>query len=230
MQGLTQYVTQPLSTLFLSLIFMMIVPLLFSALVVGVSEMGDVKSLGRIGWMPDLLALVIVFWGVHQPARVSIGIAFMFGLAMDVQQSALLGQHALSYTTLGFMATMIHRRPILWAVAAVVPEPANRSATRSPGLVPMCRIRSRSVSGFGVSKTVSASGNNAAKCLFASSLVPTSLPPQIVPGTWSASMSKFFIRGCPAPPFVHQIRSSWRRRLKTGSVANQERPRGGRSS
>ncbi|MFY2763617.1 dicarboxylate/amino acid:cation symporter [Arenimonas sp. MALMAid1274] len=46
----TGYVTQPFSTLFLSLIFMMIVPLLFSALVVGVSEMGDVASLGRIGW------------------------------------------------------------------------------------------------------------------------------------------------------------------------------------
>ena len=73
----------------------------------------NMLPLGRIGWMPDLLALVIVFWGVHQPARVSIGIAFMFGLAMDVQQSALLGQHALSYTTLGFMATMIHRR-LLW--------------------------------------------------------------------------------------------------------------------
>ena len=36
--------------LFLNLIFMLVVPLLFSALVVGVSEMGDVRSFGRIGW------------------------------------------------------------------------------------------------------------------------------------------------------------------------------------
>ncbi len=49
-QALTRYATQPFSQLFLSLIFMLIVPLLFSALVVGVSEMGDVTSLGRIGW------------------------------------------------------------------------------------------------------------------------------------------------------------------------------------
>ncbi len=49
-QALTGYVTQPFSTLFLSLIFMLIVPLLFSALVVGVAEMGDIRSLGRIGW------------------------------------------------------------------------------------------------------------------------------------------------------------------------------------
>ena len=73
----------------------------------------NMVPLGRIAWAPDLLALAIVFWGVHQPARVSIGIAFMFGLAMDVQQSALLGQHALSYTTLGFLATTMHRR-LLW--------------------------------------------------------------------------------------------------------------------
>jgi DAACS family dicarboxylate/amino acid:cation (Na+ or H+) symporter len=48
--ALTRYVTTPFSQLFLSLIFMLIVPLLFSALVVGVSEMGDIGSLGRIGW------------------------------------------------------------------------------------------------------------------------------------------------------------------------------------
>ena len=49
-QTLIEWVTQPLGRLFLTLIFMLIVPLLFSALVVGVSEMGDVGSLGRIGW------------------------------------------------------------------------------------------------------------------------------------------------------------------------------------
>jgi len=58
-QALTRYVTQPFSTLFLSLIFMLIVPLLFSALVVGVSEMGDVRSLGRIGWRTLALTVVL---------------------------------------------------------------------------------------------------------------------------------------------------------------------------
>jgi len=69
--------------------------------------------LGRGAWAPDLLALVIVFWSVHQPARIGIGAAFAFGLCMDVHQSALLGQHALSYTSLSFLAIMGHRR-ILW--------------------------------------------------------------------------------------------------------------------
>ena len=68
---------------------------------------------GRSAWVPDLLALALVFWSVHQPRRIGVGTAFFFGLAMDVQQGALLGQHALAYTALGFLAIAMHRR-LLW--------------------------------------------------------------------------------------------------------------------
>lgn len=47
---LTTWVTQPVGTIFLRLLFMLVIPLLFSALAVGVAEMGDIRSLGRIGW------------------------------------------------------------------------------------------------------------------------------------------------------------------------------------
>jgi rod shape-determining protein MreD len=73
----------------------------------------NMLPLGRTPWMPDLLALVLVFWSVHQPLRVGIGAAFVFGLFMDVHQAALLGQHALAYTALSFFAITIHRR-LLW--------------------------------------------------------------------------------------------------------------------
>ena len=63
--------------------------------------------------MPDFVALVLVFWSIHQPQRVGIGVAFVFGLCMDVHQTALLGQHALAYTALSFFAITIHRR-LLW--------------------------------------------------------------------------------------------------------------------
>jgi rod shape-determining protein MreD len=68
---------------------------------------------GRSAWMPDLLAIVLVFWSVHQPLRIGVGAAFVFGLAMDLHQGALLGQHALAYTVLGFFAISMHRR-LLW--------------------------------------------------------------------------------------------------------------------
>ena len=68
---------------------------------------------GRAAWTPDLLALVLVFWSVHQPLRVGIGVAFVFGLFMDVHQGGLLGSHALAYTVMSFLAIAIHRR-LLW--------------------------------------------------------------------------------------------------------------------
>ncbi|QSX74873.1 dicarboxylate/amino acid:cation symporter [Lysobacter arenosi] len=69
----TTYVTQPAGTLFLRLIFMLVIPLLFSALVIGVAEMGDVRALGRIGWrtlgytvvvsgIAVILGLLLVNW------------------------------------------------------------------------------------------------------------------------------------------------------------------------
>lgn len=72
-QWLTTYITQPAGTLFLRLIFMLIIPLLFSALIMGVAEMGDVRSLGRVGWktlgytvvasgIAVVLGLVLVNW------------------------------------------------------------------------------------------------------------------------------------------------------------------------
>jgi rod shape-determining protein MreD len=73
----------------------------------------NIGLLGRVAWAPDLLALVLVFWGVHQPQRVGIAIAFVFGLLMDVQQGSVLGQQALSYSVLNFLAISIHRR-LLW--------------------------------------------------------------------------------------------------------------------
>ncbi len=68
---------------------------------------------GRAAWVPDLLAVVLVFWSVHQPLRIGVGVAFAFGLAMDVHQGTLLGQHALAYTVLGFLGISVHRR-LLW--------------------------------------------------------------------------------------------------------------------
>jgi len=44
------YVTQPFGQIFLNLLFMLVVPLMFSALVLGVAELGDIASLGRLGW------------------------------------------------------------------------------------------------------------------------------------------------------------------------------------
>jgi Na+/H+-dicarboxylate symporter len=43
------YITGPLGQLFLRLLFMLVIPLLFSALVVGIAEMGEIRALKRVG-------------------------------------------------------------------------------------------------------------------------------------------------------------------------------------
>lgn len=73
----------------------------------------QISVTGRSPWMPDFLALVLVFWTVHQPRRVGIVAAFVMGLLLDVHQGVLLGQHALAYSVLSYGSILIHRR-VLW--------------------------------------------------------------------------------------------------------------------
>jgi DAACS family dicarboxylate/amino acid:cation (Na+ or H+) symporter len=59
LNGLITYVTDPVGQVFLRLLFMLVIPLVFSALVLGVVEIGDPKSLGRIGIKTLLWVLVV---------------------------------------------------------------------------------------------------------------------------------------------------------------------------
>ena len=70
-------------------------------------------GLAQALWLPDILAVCIFFWGIHQPRRVGMATAFILGLWMDVQHSSLFGQHALSYSMLSYFAFRMHRR-LLW--------------------------------------------------------------------------------------------------------------------
>ena len=84
---------------------------ILASLIIGLAF--NMLPLGRVPWMPDLLMLLLAFWGAHQPSRVGIGLAFVLGLCMDVSHSALLGQHALAYSVLLF-GVGYWRRRLLW--------------------------------------------------------------------------------------------------------------------
>ena len=77
----------------------------------------NLLPLGRQPALPDLLAVTLAFWAVHQPRRVGVGLSFLFGLLMDVHQGALLGQHALAYTLLAFVSLAQSRR-LTWFTLA----------------------------------------------------------------------------------------------------------------
>lgn len=57
--NIVSYVTQPIGQVFLRLLFMLVIPLLFSALVVGIAEMGEIRALKAVG-IKTLIYTVIV--------------------------------------------------------------------------------------------------------------------------------------------------------------------------
>ena len=75
------WVTQPVGSIFLNLLFMLVLPLVFSALVLGVVEIGDPKALGRIGG--KTLGFIFVVTGI----AVAIGMVavnvFQPGVGID---------------------------------------------------------------------------------------------------------------------------------------------------
>lgn len=59
LQWVVNNITEPVGTLFLRLLLMVVVPLIFAALVVGVAGIGDARRLGRVGL--KTLAFTLVF-------------------------------------------------------------------------------------------------------------------------------------------------------------------------
>ncbi len=85
----------------------------FIAVSLFVAFLLNLQPWGHWVGIPDFVALVLVFWGIHQPRRVGIGIAFCMGLLMDVNNAMLFGENALVYTFLSYFAITLHRR-VLW--------------------------------------------------------------------------------------------------------------------
>jgi Na+/H+-dicarboxylate symporter len=82
---LTDYVTGPIGNIFLRLLFMLVIPLLFAALVIGIAEMGDVRSLARIG--VKTLALTIALSSVAVVIALTLTNVFMPGQGVDPAQA-----------------------------------------------------------------------------------------------------------------------------------------------
>lgn len=78
-----------------------------------VATMLEMLPLDRDWVTPDFLALTLLFWNIRQPRRIGIGVAWFFGVMMDVHSASVFGEHALSYTLLSYFAITIHRR-VLW--------------------------------------------------------------------------------------------------------------------
>ncbi len=66
------------------------------------------------GWAlnlrPDLVAVVLLHWCIREPLKIGFGAAWVAALFMDVAEGSLLGQHAMAYVILVYLALLLSRR------------------------------------------------------------------------------------------------------------------------
>jgi len=59
---------------------------------------------------PEFVLIVLIYWNIALPNRVGVGIGWIAGLFFDVTTDALLGQHALTFALIAFLAIKLHQR------------------------------------------------------------------------------------------------------------------------
>lgn len=66
---------------------------------------------GWAAWLaPDFVALLVLYWCIHEPHKTGFVSAWLLGLMMDIAEGSLFGQHALAYVILAYAGTFLHRR------------------------------------------------------------------------------------------------------------------------
>ncbi len=126
----------PVGQLFLNLLLMLVVPLVFASLVVGVAGIGDLRRLGRVG------AKSFVFSIVMSAISVVIGIALANGIApghrLDADVAAALREvhGAAAATQVASAAPPAAVAPLAQIVDALIPKnPIASLATPNPNML-----------------------------------------------------------------------------------------------
>jgi DAACS family dicarboxylate/amino acid:cation (Na+ or H+) symporter len=88
LEAITYYVADPIGQVFLRLIFMVVIPLVFSALILGVAEIGDVRRLGRMGLLT--LLFTVLFSGVAVVIALTLANTVRPGERLTAEQRTLL--------------------------------------------------------------------------------------------------------------------------------------------
>ena len=85
---------------------------LLVALLLSIAPMPASTELARPLW----LGLVIAFWSLALPHRGGMGLAFVFGLMLDVLAGTLLGQNGLPLILIAFLVLSLQQRLRMFAL------------------------------------------------------------------------------------------------------------------
>ncbi len=68
-------------------------------------------------WLrPQWVMLVMIYWCLTLPDRISVGLAWAMGLLLDVLLGTLLGQHALALAVVAYFIVKFHPRIRLYPI------------------------------------------------------------------------------------------------------------------
>ncbi len=59
-------------------------------------------------WRPAWAVMVVIYWSMALPQRVSVGTAWILGILLDVLQGSLLGQHAIGLIFVAYVTAKTH--------------------------------------------------------------------------------------------------------------------------
>ncbi len=62
-----------------------------------------------VGFRPDFVALILIFWCYHRPKIVGLTTAFVVGLLTDVMFFGILGQHAFAKIMIAYFAVRMSK-------------------------------------------------------------------------------------------------------------------------
>ncbi|MEK6736637.1 MAG: rod shape-determining protein MreD [Pseudomonadota bacterium] len=71
---------------------------------------------------PDFVAITIIYWSINQLHKMGMSLAFCMGLLMDVGSASILGEHALAYCIIVYLALIFRRRLCMFNLFQQAPQ------------------------------------------------------------------------------------------------------------
>jgi DAACS family dicarboxylate/amino acid:cation (Na+ or H+) symporter len=137
LQAFVKNVAQPVGQVFLRLIFMIVVPLLFSALALGVSEIGDAKKVGRVG--VRALAMTVLLSGLAVGLGLLVVNVVQPGVGIDPERREnLMAVYGDATTAAKRVEDAQKAKPLADALLEIIPRNPLEEAVRAleGGLLP----------------------------------------------------------------------------------------------
>lgn len=133
LQWITDQVTEPLGQLFLRLLLMLVVPLVFCSLTLGVTAFGDIRRLGRVGVKCLLYTLIIS--GISVGTGLLLANTIRPGERIDPAISQSLQQRYASEAKITLDTANVpaaHEAPLMRVVKTIVPTNIMTSVAKTP--------------------------------------------------------------------------------------------------